>query len=64
MKKFITLLIGLGIYMFADAQVSNDSTLTYQQLLEYYKTASQEEKAVMDSLFVSVADAQRGQQVK
>lgn len=50
--------------MFADAQVSNDSTLTYQQLLEYYKTASQEEKAVMDSLFVSVADAQRGQQVK
>lgn len=64
MKKFITLLIGLGIYMFADAQMSNDSTLTYQQLLEYYKTASQEEKAVMDSLFVSVADAQRGQQVK
>lgn len=64
MKKFITLLICLCIYVFGNAQELNDSTLTYQQLVEYYKTASQEEKAVMDSLFVSVAHAQRGQQVK
>lgn len=64
MKKFLTFLIGLGIYVIGNAQVPNDSTTTYQQLIEYYKTASQEEKAVMDSLFVSVADAQRDQQVK
>lgn len=64
MKRFLTLLIGLGIYMLGNAQVPNDSTFTYQRLVEYYKTASQEEKAVMDSLFVSFADAQRDQQVK
>lgn len=64
MKIFLTLLICLGINVFANAQVSNYSTHTYQQLVEYYKTASHEEKALMDSLYVSLADAQRDQQVK
>lgn len=54
----------MSIYLFGSAQIPNDSTSTYLQLVEYYKTASQEDKAFMDSLFVSVADAQRDQQVK
>lgn len=64
MKKFITILIGLTIYVLCNAQEFNDSTLSYQQLVEYYRTASKEEKAVMDSIFVSVADVQKSQQVK
>lgn len=64
MKKILILIINLVIYVSGNPQELNDSTPSYHQLVEYYKTASQEERAVMDSLFVSVADIQRNQQVK